>query len=82
MSDERRTITPSAAQGQLAGATRLAPGIWRDRDGFVHVSVPELLVHFGWPDTAENRDFVTREVAAWLQESFPESTVVEQDVES
>lgn len=82
MSDERRTITPTAAQAQLAGATRLAPGLWRDRDGYMHVSVPELLVHFGWPDTAENRALLTRTVSAWLQGNFPESTVVEQDVES
>ena len=40
-------------------ATELAPGIYF-KDGQVDVYTEELLEHFGWPDTEENRDTVTQ----------------------
>jgi hypothetical protein len=37
---------------------RLAPGVYDDGAGGLHIDVPELLAANGWPDTAENRDQV------------------------
>lgn len=37
---------------------RLAPGIYDDGDGGMHLDVPELLRANGWPDNAHNRAMV------------------------
>jgi len=79
---EQRTITPEQATEQMRGAQRVAPGIWIDREGYVHISVPELLAHFGWPDTPENRAIGTEEIEAWFAENFPDMHSIQQDLET
>jgi len=37
------------------GGRRLAPGFWLDRDGALHVSVPELRALVNLPETPEER---------------------------
>lgn len=53
-------MTPTADYG--AGWTRIAPGVYDDGAGGMHIDVPELLVANGYADTPENRD--TAEAAA------------------
>lgn len=53
-----RKVTAEAFEAQRAGGVRVAPGIWIDRQGGVHWSVPELLGLAGLEDTVENRDAV------------------------
>jgi hypothetical protein len=79
---ERRTVTPAQERDQLAGGERLAPGVWIDRDGALHFSVPELLAVFGWEDTPATRDEVTAIVRACVAREFPDTTIVEQERES
>lgn len=43
-----------------AGTKRLAPGLYLDADGQAHLMIPELLDHFGYADTPENRDVCTK----------------------
>lgn len=40
------------------GGQKIAPGMYL-KDGQVDVYTEELLAHFGWADTEENRDLVT-----------------------
>lgn len=41
---------------ELKYRERIAPGIWIDTDGRTHISIPDLLDHFGWPhDEAHKR---------------------------
>lgn len=42
------------------GLDRIAPGAYVDATGTLHLSVPELLAHHGYPDTAENRETLTK----------------------
>jgi hypothetical protein len=79
---EQRTLTPDQAAAQLRGARRVAPGIWIDREGHAHISVPELLAHFGWPDTPENREMIAEVAEDWFAETYPEMTAIRQDLES
>lgn len=39
---------------------RLAPGVYDDDEGGLHLDVGELLAANGWPDTPENRDTIVR----------------------
>jgi hypothetical protein len=75
----RRTLTPEEIADQRRGSTRIAPGIWVDRDGGLHVSVPELLELFGWDDTPTNRAEVEHIVAEELRRANPDATLVYQD---
>lgn len=78
----QRTVTAAQIDEQLAGGTRLAPGVWIDRDGGLHFSVPELLPILGLADTPANREAVSRMMADELRRLVPEAMVVEQDKES
>lgn len=50
------------------GGERIAPGIWRDRFGDIHWSVPELLAMVDLEDTPENRVAVEVIIASILQQ--------------
>lgn len=52
---ERRKLTAEQARRQADGGTRVAPGIWLDAEGCIHVNVPELMQIFDVEDTPENR---------------------------
>ena len=50
---QRHTITPAAARAQLHDAQELEPGVWIDREGALHFSVPDILKARGIPVTPE-----------------------------
>lgn len=75
-----RTVTPREFSDQQQGHTRIAPGIWIDRDGDVHYSIPELLALVQLPDTPANRAQVAEMIARDLRATG--ATVIVQDLES
>ena len=75
-----RTLTPREMADQQQGHTRIAPGIWLDRDGDVHYSIPELLALVQLADTPENRAAVAEEIARSLRAAG--AVVILQDRES
>ena len=53
--------------GELEQKERIAPGIWIDTDGHTHISIPDILDHFGWPHDEEHKrgvEQVAREMVA------------------
>lgn len=61
------------------GGEYLAPGIWVDRAGGLHFSVPELLTLFGWPDDAEHRALVQQAVRDIVAREAPHSELIEAE---
>lgn len=61
---------------------RHAPGIWEDRDGNVHFSLPELLELFELEDTPENRRIATENIRAMIRKQNPDATIVERKTPS
>lgn len=55
---------------------RLAPGIWTDFDGAIHISIPELLEHFGYADNEVNRKKMSEIADAFLRKASPDSSVI------
>ncbi len=55
-----RRITEAELLAQFEGAERLGPGVWKDGQGFLHFSIPDILRHFGLPPTAEHEAAVLR----------------------
>lgn len=80
--DEQRTLTPRQVEDQRRGSTRLGPGFWTDRDGGLHMSIPELLAFFALEDTPANRAEVARLFTEQLRAACPDVRIVEQDEES
>ena len=78
----RRTVTPDQVKDMLAGARRLGPGVWADRDGAIHFSVPELLRAFGWPDDAKHRLLVHQVIRTTMAERYPDVPITELELES
>ncbi len=79
MPDTPRRLTPAQIADQYRGSTRIAPGIWIDRDGGLHWSVPELLALVDLPDTPEHREAVTEMLRRTLRDQCPEATLIEQE---
>lgn len=77
---ERLVISEEERQQQLSGSTRIATGIWRDRDGCVHISVPELLELFDIADTPENRERCVQTVQQALLDEHPDAILIRQDL--
>jgi hypothetical protein len=50
----------------------LGPGVWVDTDGGLHFSAPEIMAHFGLPDTEESRT----QCMELLQEQLPEGAII------
>ncbi len=50
---------------------KLAPGLYVDAHNHAHVMIPELLDHFGYADTPENRDVCTKAAVEVCQRVFP-----------
>jgi hypothetical protein len=53
-----RQLSAAEIADQQRDAVRLGPGVWRDRDGCLHWSIPELLAEFGLADTPAHRTAV------------------------
>lgn len=75
----KRKISSTQVEDQRRGSTRIAPGIWVDRHGGVHVSVEELLVHFAIEDTPANRAQVAETVRAEIARREPDVDIIEQE---
>jgi hypothetical protein len=58
---------------------RIAPGVYDDEHGGMHIDLPELLAASGYADTPENRDTLTR-AAQDLFGRLPGTTVEVTDV--
>jgi hypothetical protein len=54
----------------------LGPGVWMDTDGGLHFSAPEIMTHFGLPDTEESRTQCMEMIRELLQEQLPEGAII------
>lgn len=77
--DERRQLTADEIEAQRRGGTRLAAGFWTDAEGYLHVSVPELLAHFDLEDTPANRDEMERLILEQFRAVAPDAKIIRQD---
>lgn len=77
--DPAQTITPTMIAAQRAGGTSLWPGIWTDRAGAMHFSVPMFLEACGWPDDEHHRALVQRIVREVMKEKAPGAKIIEQE---
>jgi hypothetical protein len=78
--DLRRVVSQHEIDEQRRGSTRIAPGIWRDKDGDLHYSIPELLAMVDLDDTPANREQVVRTCTAQLRALG--LTIIRQDPEA
>jgi hypothetical protein len=74
-----RKLSPAEIEDQLRGARRIAPGLWIDRHGALHICLTELLELVGLEDTPENREQAYRTVRRLLEEQGRE--VIKQEPE-
>jgi hypothetical protein len=65
-------------EGRNQLAERVAPGIWRDTDGNVHFSIPELLDLAGLEHTPQNRALVTEMGIQILMNADPSIQIVKR----
>jgi hypothetical protein len=49
---------------------RIAPGLYDDGEGGLHLAVDELLHAYGYADTPENRDTLTRAAQELAEEHY------------
>lgn len=78
----KQTMTPAQIRELVAFGEKIAPGIWSDRNGFLHFSVPDLLFHFGWPDDAHHRTLAIETIKRVCEEQFPGKPIVDLVIES
>lgn len=78
---EHRSLTPSQVRRQQQAGEYLMPGVWIDREGGLHFSIPEILKAEGIADTPEAREHATRIFEELLRELQPQATVIVQDDE-
>ena len=55
---------------------RVAPGIWIDRAGDTHFSIPELLKVVDLPDTPEHRALVEAMLRKRLAKEMPQAKII------
>ena len=77
---KQRTLSLTAAEQQMQGAEQLAPGIWVDRQGNIHLNVPELLALVNLPNTAENRELVVAMCRRVIKRQNKKVQVMRQDI--
>jgi len=58
-------------EGRMTVRKLLGPGMWVDDEGEMHVSIPDLLEAFGWPDDDEHRATCERVVRQVICEQYP-----------
>lgn len=75
----KRKLTRGEVLEQRIGATYIAPGIWRDRNGGIHYSVPELLEIVELPDTPENRAAVAALVRRTLEAQGASLVILQEE---
>lgn len=59
---------------------RIAPGLWIDDQDTLHISVPEILDAFGWPDNAHNREMVAEAARERFAKEWPKTAVHVLDI--
>lgn len=59
--------------------TQLGPGVWEDDNGDVHVSIPDLLKHFHFADTPENRTVLDKVCKDVIAENWPNSKIIDTE---
>jgi hypothetical protein len=74
-----RALPASAIAAQRAGGTPLGPGMWADRHGVMHVSVPDFLTACGWPDDAAHRALVLQVVREVFGKRAPDCEIIEEE---
>lgn len=79
MKVQHEKLTPQQARQQRQGGEYLAPGIWVDRHGGLHFSLPEILAFFQVEDTPENQDRLKGLMREVFGRECPDATLVEQD---
>jgi hypothetical protein len=57
----------------------MGPGMWVDEANEMHVSIPELLEVFGWPDDDQHRATCERLVRQVVAEHFPGIPIRRED---
>jgi hypothetical protein len=57
---------------------RIAPGIWEDKDGNPHFSLPELLALFDLEDTPRNREIAAANIREVIRQKNPAAKIVER----
>jgi len=77
MKREVRPMTPAEIDTMREGGTRLAPGIWKDGEGNLHFSIPELLQFFGWPNDPLHEEIARAIIISALEQQYPDTTVIE-----
>lgn len=75
----KRKLTPAEITAQQRGSTRLGPGVWVDRDGGMHFSVPDLLAFFDVEDTPENRRVIEEQIRDVILGANPDASIVDQE---
>jgi hypothetical protein len=69
--EEQASGTPPIRRAPEKLDRYLGPGVWVDTDGGLHFSAPEIMAHFGVPDTAENREACMQMMQELLAEQLP-----------
>lgn len=79
---EHRSLTHTQIVRQQQSGMYLMPGVWIDREGGLHFSIPEILKAEGIADTPEAREHATRLFEEMLREQQPQATLIVQDDEA
>ena len=79
MKVEQRKVGAGEIDRQRAGGQTLGPGVWIDRKGDLHFSVPDVLAFLGVEDTSDNRALFQQIVREQIAERSPDATIVEQE---
>ncbi len=75
-----QTLTPQQVRESKAGAEVLSPGVWIDRRGGLHFSLPEILRELGLPDTPADREMLTQMIVEMMARVSPGAPIIETDV--
>lgn len=57
---------------------RIAPGIWRDANGDIHWSIPELLAMVEFEDTPENQAQVEKMLEDLMRKENPDVKIIKR----
>ena len=76
----KREINRGEAAQQMDGAEILGPGAWKDKDGSIHFSVPDILAYVQLPDTPENRTTLEGVIRDFIAAAHPGAQVIEQKI--
>lgn len=67
-------MNPSDKRNQIKKL--MAPGIWKDQTGKVHLSIPDLLHHVRLEDTPENREEAKAMFVEIMKKEMPNTPIL------